>query len=92
MKEAVKSLCEHLQMMVPQKDIQQDCLEFYDNVVRSYVEEYPESEMTSIFMGDLITTYTCANCSHFTGTVTKEIAIQVKLITASSRISFENLL
>ena len=33
MKEAVKSLCEHLQM-IPQKDIQQNCQEFYDNVVR----------------------------------------------------------
>ena len=43
-------------------------------------------------MGDLITTYTCANCSHFTATVTKEKAVQIRLIIASSRVSFENLL
>ena len=44
-------------------------------------------------MGDLITTYTCANCSHFTPTVTKETAIQIKLIIASTRVfipSFAN--
>ena len=91
MKEAVKLLCEHLQM-IPQKYIQQDCLEFYDNVVRTYLEEYPGSEIASMFMGDLITTYTCANCPHFTATVTKETAIQIKLTIASSRVSFENLL
>ena len=89
MKEAVKLLCEHLQM-IPQKDIQQDCLEFYDNVVQAYLEEYAGSEIASIFMGDLITTYTCANCSHFTATVTKETATQIKIIIASSRVSFEN--
>ena len=81
MKEAVKLLCE-----------QQDCLELYDNVVRAYLEEYPGSEIASKFMGDLITTYTCANCSHFTATFTKETVIQIKLIIASSRVSFENLL
>ena len=43
-------------------------------------------------MGDLITIYTCADCSHFTATVTKETAIQIKLIIASSRVSCENLL
>ena len=84
MKEAAKLLCEHLQM-IPQKDIQQDCLEFCDNVVQAYLQEYPESEIAGIFMGDLITTYTCANCSHFTATVTKETAIQMKIIIASSR-------
>ena len=89
MKEAVKLLCEHLQM-IPQKDIQQDCLEFYDNVVRAYLEEYPGLEIASIFLGDLITTYTCANCSHLTATVTKETAIQIKLIIASRCVSFEN--
>ena len=36
MKEAVKLICEHLQM-IPQNDILQDCLEFYDNAVRAYV-------------------------------------------------------
>ena len=61
MKEAVKLLREHLQM-IPQKDIQQDCLEFYDNVVRSYLEEYPGLKIVSIFIVDLI---------HFTATVTK---------------------
>ena len=91
MKEAVKLFCEHLQM-IPQKDIQQDCLELYDNVVRAYLEEYPGSEFASIFMGDLITTYTCANCSHFTATFAKETVIQIKLIIASSRVSFENVL
>ena len=90
MKEPVKLLCEHLQIMI-QKDIQQDCLELYDNVVRAYLEGYPGLKTASIFMGDLITTYTCANCSHFTATVTKETAIQIKLIIASSRVSFENL-
>ena len=91
MKEAVKLLCKHLQM-IPQKDVQQNCLEFYDNVVRAYLEEHPGSEIANIFMGDLITTYTCANCSHFTATVTKEKAVQIRLIIASSRVSFENLL
>ena len=91
MKDAVKCLCEHLQM-IHQKDIQQDCLEFYDNVVRPHLEECPGSEIAGIFMGDLFTTYTCVNCSHFTATVTKETAIQAKLIIASSRVSFENLL
>ena len=71
MKEAVKLLCEHLQI-IPQKDIKQDCLEFYDIVVRAYLEEYPGSEIASIFMGDLITTYTCANYSHFTATFTRK--------------------
>ena len=56
------------------------------------MEEYPGPKIASIFMGDLITTYICANCSHFTATVTKETTIQIKLIIASSRISFENLL
>ena len=84
MKEAVKLLCEHLQM-ITQKDIQQDCLEFYDKVVQAYVEEYPGSEIASIFMGVLIAIYTCANFSHFTATVTKETMIQIKLIIASSR-------
>ena len=64
----------------------------YDNVVRAYLEACPGSEIAGIFMGDLITTYTCANCSHFTPTVTKETAIQIKLIIASTRVSFENLL
>ena len=91
MKEAVKLLCEHLQMTL-QKDIQQDCLEFCDNVVRAYMEEYPGSEIASIFMEDLITTYTRANCSHFTATVTKETVIQTRLIIVSSRISFKNIL
>ena len=77
--------------MIPQKDIQQDCLEFYDNVVQAYMEEYPGSELASIFMGDLITSYTCANCWHFTATVTKETAIQIKVINASTHVSFENL-
>ena len=90
-KEAVKLFCKHLQM-IPQKDIQQDCLELYDNVVRAYLEEYPGSEFASIFMGDLITTYTCANCSHFIATFAKETVIQIKLIIASSRVSFKNLL
>ena len=62
--------------MIPEKDIQQDCLEFYDNVVLAYLEEYPGSEIASIFIGDLITTNTCANCSHFAASVTKEAAIQ----------------
>ena len=91
MKEPVKLLCEHLQIII-QKDIQQDCLELYDNVVRAYLEEYPGLKTASIFMGDLITIYTCADCSHFTATVTKETAIQIKLIIASSRVSCENLL
>ena len=78
--------------MIPQKDIKQDCLEFYDNVVRAYLEECPGSEIASIFMGDLITTYTCANYSHFAATVTKETTIQIKLIIVSSPVSFENLL
>ena len=78
--------------MIPQKDIQQDCLEFYDNVVQAYMEEYPGSEIASIFMEDLITSYTCANCWHFTATVTKETAIQIKVINASTHVSFENLL
>ena len=64
MKETVNLLCEHLQM-IPQKDIQQDCLEFYDNVVRAYLEEYPGLEIASIFMGDFVITYTCANCTFY---------------------------
>ena len=71
--------------MIPQKDIQQDCLELCDNDVRAYLQEYPGSEIAGIFMGDLITTYMCANCSPFTATVTKETTIQMKLIVASSR-------
>ena len=78
--------------MISQKDIQQDRLEFHDNVVRAYVEKYPGSEIASIFTEDLITTYTCASCSYFTVIVTKETAIQIKLIIAFSRISSENLL
>ena len=78
--------------MIPKKDIQQDYLEFYDNIVRAYVEENAGSEIASIFTGDLIATYTCANCSHFTATVTKKAAMQIKLTIAYSHISFENLL
>ena len=78
--------------MISQKDIKQDCLEFHDNVVRAYVEEYPGSEIASIFTEDLITTYMCVNCSHFTVIVTKERAIQIKLIIAFSHTSSENLL
>ena len=57
----IKEICQHLDMLSAINE-QRDCLEFYEKVIRSFIETFPDSPIQNTFETKIVATTTCLKC------------------------------